>query len=117
MSFLKHTPQLTEQDAIAILKDLYDIQATADALPSERDRNFRMSTGLNGGFVLKIANALEDPNMLDCQNQAMQHLNRQVTFCPKVVADRHGEFICDIQSVTGTIHKVRLVTYLPGIPM
>ena len=117
MSFLKHTPQFTEQDAIAILKDLYDIQATADALPSERDRNFRMSTGLNGGFVLKIANALEDPNMLDCQNQAMQHLNRQVTFCPKVVADRHGEFICDIQSVTGTIHKVRLVTYLPGIPM
>ena len=117
MSFLKHTPQFTEQDAIAIMKDLYDIQATADALPSERDQNFRMSAGPKGSFVLKIANALEDPALLDCQNQAMQHLNRQVTFCPKVVANRDGEFISDIQAATGTTHKVRLVTYLPGVPM
>jgi 4-aminobutyrate aminotransferase-like enzyme/Ser/Thr protein kinase RdoA (MazF antagonist) len=117
MSILKHTPQFTEQDASAILRDLYDIQATADALPSERDQNFRMSTGPNGSFVLKIANALEDPALLDCQNQAMQHLNRQVTFCPKVIANRDGELISDIQSPTGARHKVRLVTYLPGVPM
>ena len=117
MSFLKHTPQFTEQDAIAILKDLYDIQATADALPSERDQNFRMTTGLNGCFVLKIANALEDSTMLDCQNQAMQHLNREVRFCPEVVANRNDEFIGEIQSPTGATHKVRLVTYLPGVPM
>ncbi|MGD9055218.1 MAG: phosphotransferase, partial [Desulfobacterales bacterium] len=117
MSFLKHTPQFTEQDAIAILKDLYGIQATAEALPSERDQNFRMSTGSNGCFVLKIANALEDPTMLDCQNQAMQHLNCEVTFCPKVVANRNGELISEITSPTGATHKVRLVTYLPGVPM
>ena len=117
MSFLKHTPQFTEQDAIAIMKDLYDIQATADALPSERDQNFRMSISSNGCFVLKIANALEELTLLDCQNQAMQHLNLQVTFCPQVVANRDGEFISDIQAATGTTHKVRLVTYLPGVPM
>ncbi len=117
MSFLKHTPQFTEQDAIAILKDLYGIQATAEALPSERDQNFRMCTGSNGCFVLKIANAWEDPTMLDCQNQAMQHLNREVTFCPKVVANQNGEFISEIHSPTGATHKVRLVTYLPGVPM
>ncbi|MGD8342993.1 MAG: aminotransferase class III-fold pyridoxal phosphate-dependent enzyme [Desulfobacterales bacterium] len=117
MSFLKHTPQFTKQEASALLKDLYDIQATADALPSERDQNFRMSTRSNGCFVLKIANASEDPTLLDCQNQAMQHLNRQLTFCPKVVANRDGEFISDIQDATGTTHKVRLVTYLPGVPM
>ena len=117
MSFLKHTPQFTEQDAIAILKELYDIQAMADALPSERDQNFRMSAGADGLFVLKIANSLEDPTLLDCQNQAMQHLNRQVTFAPKVIANRNGEFISEIRSPTGATHKVRLVTYLPGVPM
>ncbi len=117
MSFLKHTPQFAKQDAIAILNDLYDIEATADALPSERDQNFRMSTPSKECFVLKIANALDDPALLDCQNQAMLHLNRQVTFCPKVVTNRNGEFISEIQSPTGATHKVRLVTYLPGVPM
>ncbi len=117
MSILKHTPQFTEKDAISIVKNLYGIEATADALPSERDQNFRMSAGSDGCFVLKIANALEDPTLLDCQNQAMQHLNRQVAFCPGVVATRSGEFISEIQSSSGATHNVRLVTYLPGIPM
>ncbi len=117
MSLLKHTPQFTEKDAISIVKNRYGIRATADALPSERDQNFRISTGPDDQFVLKIANALEDANMLDCQNQAMQHLNQHVAFCPRVVAARNGELISDIPSSNGTIHKVRLVTYLPGIPM
>jgi len=117
MSLLKHTPQFTEQNAVSIVKDLYGIQATANPLPSERDQNFRMSAEAGGRFVLKIANALEDPTMLDCQNQAMQHLNRHVTFCPKVVAAKSGHLISKIRSSTDEIHKIRLVTYLPGIPM
>ncbi len=74
MSLLKHTPRFAEQDAVSIVQDLYGIQATAKSLPSERDQNFRMSAGEGGSFVLKMANALEDRTMLDCQNQTMQHL-------------------------------------------
>jgi 4-aminobutyrate aminotransferase-like enzyme/Ser/Thr protein kinase RdoA (MazF antagonist) len=117
MSLLKHTPHFTEQDAVSIAKDLYGIQATAKPLPSERDQNFRMTAEAGSRFVLKIANALEDPIMLDCQNQAMQHLNRHVTICPKVIAAKSGQLICEIRSAAGEIHKTRLVTYLPGIPM
>jgi 4-aminobutyrate aminotransferase-like enzyme/Ser/Thr protein kinase RdoA (MazF antagonist) len=117
MPLLKHTPQFAEQDAVSIVKDLYGIQATAKPLPSERDQNFRMSAGEGGNFVLKMANALEDRTMLDCQNQTMQHLARHVAFCPRVVAARSGDLISEIQSSTGESHMVRLVTYLPGIPM
>jgi 4-aminobutyrate aminotransferase-like enzyme/Ser/Thr protein kinase RdoA (MazF antagonist) len=117
MSLLKHTPQFTEQDAISIVKNLYGIDATAEPLPSERDQNFRMSAGAEGHFVLKIANALEDRTMLDCQNKTMQHLARHVTFCPQVVASKSGNFISKIPSATDEIHMVRLVTFIPGIPM
>ncbi|MGD8883175.1 MAG: aminotransferase class III-fold pyridoxal phosphate-dependent enzyme [Desulfobacterales bacterium] len=117
MSRLKHTPQFAEQDAVSIVKDLYGIRATAKPLPSERDQNFRMSAGEDGSFVLKMANALEDRAMLDCQNQTMQHLARHVAFCPRVVAAKTGDLISKIQSSTGESHMVRLVTYLPGIPM
>ena len=55
--------------------------------------------------------------MLDCQNQAMQHLTRHVSFCPDVVASKSGLLISEIRSSTDEIHKVRLVTYLTGIPM
>jgi Ser/Thr protein kinase RdoA (MazF antagonist) len=114
---MNHTPQFAEQDAISTVKDLYGIDAAAKPLPSERDQNFRMSAGAEGHFVLKIANASEDRTMLDCQNQTMQHLARHVTFCPQVVASKSGNLISEIQSITGETHMVRLVTFLPGIPM
>ena len=117
MSLLKHSPQFTEKDAVSIAKDLYGIQATANSLPSERDQNFRMTAETGRRFVLKRANALEDPTMLDCQNQAMQHLALHVGFCPKVVAAKTNHLISEIRSSTDEIHNVRLVTYLPGIPM
>ncbi|MGD9043827.1 MAG: aminotransferase class III-fold pyridoxal phosphate-dependent enzyme [Desulfobacterales bacterium] len=117
MSLLKHTPQFTEQDAVSIAKDLYGVRATAKPLPSERDQNFRMSAGEGGSFVLKMANALEDRTMLECQNQAMRHLARHVAFCPKVVSSKSGDLLSEVQSSTGESHMVRLVTYLPGIPM
>ena len=117
MSLLKHTPQFTEPEAVSIVKDLYGIQAAAKPLPSERDQNFRITADTGSRFVLKIANALEDPTMLDCQNQAMQHLHRHVTFCPHLVAAKSGQLISEVRSATGEIHKTRLVTYLPGVPM
>jgi 4-aminobutyrate aminotransferase-like enzyme/Ser/Thr protein kinase RdoA (MazF antagonist) len=40
-----------------------------------------------------------------------------VAFCPRVVAAKSGDLISEIQSSTGESHMVRLVTYLPGIPM
>jgi 4-aminobutyrate aminotransferase-like enzyme/Ser/Thr protein kinase RdoA (MazF antagonist) len=117
MSLLEQTPQFTEQEAVSIARDLYCIQAMATPLPSERDQNFRLTDETGRRFVLKIANASEDPTMLDCQNQAMQHLSGHVAFCPQVIADKSGSFISEIRSDTDTIHKIRLVTYLPGIPM
>ena len=114
---MKHTPQFTEQDAISIARDLYGIDATARALPSERDQNFRMSAGAEKHFVLKIANALEDRTMLECQNQTMQHLAQHVTFCPQVVPGSSGDFISRITSASGQTHMVRMVTFLPGLPM
>ena len=96
MSILKHTPRFSQQDAVSIVKELYDIQATAESLPSERDQNFLMTTEADNRFVLKIANAMEDRTMLDTQNQAMQHLNQHVKFCPMVIATKTGNLISEV---------------------
>ena len=117
ISILKHTPRFSQQDAVSIVKDLYDIQANAESLPSERDQNFLMTAEADNRFVLKIANAMEDRTILDTQNQAMQHLNQHVKFCPKVIATKTGNLISEVHSSAGETHDVRLITYLPGIPM
>jgi Ser/Thr protein kinase RdoA (MazF antagonist) len=61
---------------------------------------------------LKIANALESRALLEAQNAALEHLGPRITFCPRIVADLNEEWIA---SRSG--HLVRLVTYLPGVPL
>ncbi len=73
---------------LAIAEKYFGIQASADELPSERDRNFLLSTRDGEKFVLKIANANENRETLEAQNAMMSHLAERVAFCPRVVPAR-----------------------------
>ena len=44
MTLLSHAPQLTLRDAEHLARELFGLAATASALPSERDQNFRLHT-------------------------------------------------------------------------
>ena len=76
-------------------------------LPSERDQNFLVTDDSGQQFVLKIANASESRSFLEAQNAVMDYLAERVPFCQRVIGQ--------ISEFEG--HFVRLVTYLPGVPL
>ena len=76
-------------------------------LPSERDQNFLVVDDSGQTFVLKIANTAESRAFLEAQNAVLDYLSQRVQFCQRVIGGI-GEF---------EGHFVRLVTYLPGVPL
>ena len=80
---------------------------TAHRLPSERDHNFLLTDDSGQKFVLKIANTAESRDFLEAQNAVLSYLAERVSFCQRVIGE-----IAEFQG-----HLVRLVTYLPGVPL
>ena len=116
MALLQQAPRLSVEAAADIVRELYALPGSASPLPSERDQNFLIAAGADR-FVLKIANATEDRAMLEAQNAAMAHLADRTTLCPRIVRTQAGEEIAVLPSRWSGRHLVRLVTWLPGVPM
>ncbi len=89
-----------------------------DPLEGERDQNHRLTEENGRTFVLKVSGAGEDPGVVDFQVKALQHLERVAPDlpAPRVVPTLEGETAGEITGEAGARHKVRLLTYLPGIP-
>lgn len=117
MSLLNHTPQINAETAISLAYTLYQLQTTAAPLPSERDQNFLLHSSAGQRYVLKIANALEDPALLAAQQQAMSHVAAQVALCQRVIPTQAGQMMSQMTAPTGAAHWVWLVTYLDGTPL
>lgn len=98
--------------AQAIAEKCFGIQASAEELPSERDRNFLLTARDGEKFVLKIANVKEERETLEAQNSMLRHLEKRVSFCPRVVPALSGELIEVVDD-----HLVRVLSYLPGRPL
>ena len=86
-------------------------------MPSERDQNFLITNSAGEKFVLKISNSLEAPELLDAQNAVLKHLATRVSFCQRLVRNVSGEENVSIRAPNGAAHLVRLVHYLPGVPL
>jgi 4-aminobutyrate aminotransferase-like enzyme/Ser/Thr protein kinase RdoA (MazF antagonist) len=109
-------PAFTADDARAIGLRHYGLDATASPLPSERDRNFLLSTASGDRHVLKISNAGEDPRVIDLQNAALLHL---ATVAPDIRLPRvrhtaDGPAVISVADTEGTPHLARLLTWVPG---
>ncbi|HEY3580630.1 MAG TPA: phosphotransferase [Pyrinomonadaceae bacterium] len=98
--------------AQAIAEKYFGIQASASELPSERDRNFLLTTRGGEKFVLKIANVREERAVLEAQDAMMKHLAERVSFCPRVLLSSLGEEIVFVEG-----RFVRVLSYLPGKPL
>ena len=116
MSLVQHAPSFDDAQAATIANDVYGISGVVKELPSERDQNFLFTADTGERFVLKIANSLEQRALLEAQNEAMRHLQTRVDFCPLVVKARSGESIVQVSTKTAP-HYVRLVTFIPGLPL
>jgi Ser/Thr protein kinase RdoA (MazF antagonist) len=114
MSLLKQAPRYDLAEAVHLVREMYGVEVSTSALPSERDQNFLLTTTAGERYVLKVANAAEDRAMLEAQNAAMAHVAGRVAFCPRVLPTITGD---TIGIATRGSHLVRLVTYLPGVPL
>jgi len=123
-SMVQHAPDFSLTDAEKMAADLFGVTGHCKKLPSERDQNFRLISNDGGDFVLKIANALDGPEVLDFQNQVMDRLaqgsHMQIdgaASSPEVRRTLGNEAITTVESRDGQTHFVRLLTYLPGKPL
>ena len=116
-SMLDHAPHFDATSAAQLARDLYGLDAKATALTSERDQNFLLETASGDRVVLKIANALEEPAMIDAQQQAMSHLAPVLDVVPRVIATRSGAIITAVVAPGDRHHLVWAVTHLPGVPL
>ncbi|MFQ5707633.1 MAG: aminotransferase class III-fold pyridoxal phosphate-dependent enzyme [bacterium] len=112
-------PKFSAKQAEAFAEQLYGLKGAARQLPSERDQNFYLQSESDAEFVLKIAGATEKLEVLDFQNQAMRHLatSEPAIRCPKVCPTQSGKLIATVQGEQDAVHLVRLLTYLPGVPL
>src|SRR5829696_4055453 len=117
MSLLQNTPTFDAYTATTIAGEHFGICATAHQLPSERDQNFLLTNDAGQKFVLKVANALEKPEFLEAQNAVLKHLARRVSFCQRLVTTNSGKEIVKVRAENGATHLVRVVDYLPGVPL
>ena len=109
---LSHAPRFDAQAAARVARDLYGLSGTVRSLTSERDQNFLLETSAGERVVLKIANALEDPAMLDAQQRAMTHVGSTLDLAPRVIPTRQGS---TLHTVDG--HLVWAVSHRPGTPL
>lgn len=111
-------PDVGPDTVAAVLAGHYGLDGVVEPLDSERDRNFLVTTG-RGRFVLKFANAAEDPAVADFQCRALLHIERSAPGLPvpRVVPTRDGDLTASHRSRDATSHRVRLLTYLDGTGM
>src|SRR5436309_15246388 len=97
MALLQQAPRLTLEAAADVARELYGLVASASPLPSERDQNFLIAAAAER-FVLKVANATEDREMLEAQNAAIAHLADRTTLCPRLLRTPSAEAIAALPS-------------------
>lgn len=117
MGLLEYTPGFDVESAVAIANEYFGIRVSARQLPSERDQNFLLTDRAGEKFVLKIANALEVPEFIEAQNAVLKHLAARVSFCQRLVPAASGHETVIVRGLTGAKHLLRMVQYLPGVPL
>ena len=110
------SPAFHETEAIRLAAELYGLRVSAEALPSERDRNFLLTTGTGDRFVLKIANAGDDPAVIDLQNAVLQRIGARTSAVrvPQVRPALDGSPVVAVEAAGGPSHLVRLLDWVPG---
>ncbi|HEX6639840.1 MAG TPA: phosphotransferase, partial [Thermoanaerobaculia bacterium] len=114
---LGDAPAFVERDAARIARELYALDASIEPLPSERDQNFLVSPRGGDRIVLKIANAGEDPAMIDAQHAVLLHLASRTDRTPRLVRTVNGDARTKIVGPDAREHVVWAVTHLPGVTL
>jgi Ser/Thr protein kinase RdoA (MazF antagonist) len=111
-------PEFSTARLLEEAKRLFGVAGSLEPLEGERDQNHLLTTEDGARFVLKVSAASEDPGVVDFQIEALEHLERVAPDlpAPRVTPTLDGAPAGEIYGEDGATHKVRLLTYLEGIP-
>ena len=104
-------PVLSDRQAADMAQQHFAITGTLKRLTSERDLNIHIATP-HQGYVLKLANPAEPPELTDFQTKALLHLATTDLPVPRVIRTTTGQTEADTPHGT-----LRLLTYLEGTPL
>ena len=120
MTNLSHpVPQFSTGDAEKLGEQLFNVIGTATPLDGERDRNYRLKTDTDAGWILKVVNASEPRVESEFQTALLSHLARHSPelSVPFLKRSLDGEFLASAVAPSGEQHAVRLVSWLQGTPL
>lgn len=98
------------------VEELYGIKVSVKPLVSDIGQNFHITEQSGNEYIFKIANPAESKDMLEAQNQAMNHVKSTCPniSCPEVVQAASGEQIVNITDSDGKTYSARMLQYIPG---
>jgi len=105
--------------AESLAHEHFGILGHAERLTGERDENFWLRTQVGPGYVLKVANAAEAPEVTDLQIAALQHVERVDPSlpCARVHRSKQGGTQARFVDENGTHRTAVLYSFLPGRPL
>ncbi|MDX1459435.1 MAG: phosphotransferase [Xanthomonadales bacterium] len=110
------TPAVSAAAAVRLASKHYGLEASAKPLWAERDRNYRLDCADGRRFVLKVANDLERPEVLDFQARALEYIRGKDPGLPvpSVIPTLEGRAWVGAEGDDGRRHMVRLMSWLEG---
>lgn len=116
---MDNLPLVSPTRAESLALEHFDIIGRAERLTGERDENFWMRTEAGPGYVLKIANAAESPEVTDLQIAALLHMERVDPSlpCARVLRCKNGRTQARFIDQNGTARTSVLYSFLPGKPL
>jgi hydroxylysine kinase len=112
-------PLVSTTRAESLSLEQFGIRGQAERLTGERDENFWIRTAGGPGYVLKVANAAESPEITDLQTAALQHVERVDPSlpCARVLHCKDGRTQSRFIDENGAARTVLLYSFLPGKPL
>jgi 4-aminobutyrate aminotransferase-like enzyme/Ser/Thr protein kinase RdoA (MazF antagonist) len=111
--------QFPREQLAAFAREHWGVSGELTPLDGERDQNHRLKTAQGDSFVLKVSAAGESEGAVDFQVAALRHLERHAPDLPvpRLIASRAGNDLEWIVAADGARHMVRLLSWLPGVPL
>lgn len=116
---LRTTPDFSIDEAARLLVLHYGLSTRLAPLDSERDQNFKAVADDGTAYILKIINAAEPAEASAFQAALLEHtaIHAPDLPLPKLHKTAKGEAFAEVTGSTGTRHRLRLVSWVPGIPL
>jgi len=110
-----YRPRFSPERVTEIVKKLYGLECKVKQLNSYSDQNFHLHTDTEEQYVFKIMNRKENPDLIEGQQSALQHLNEHTPYTfQQVRSTLSAKNIGIIQDRDNQSYHCWMLSYLPG---